>query len=199
MWKAKVQTSSSGKAQKVTLLSGENLLTYQEVIDLWISDSAFRSFFNGVLADCPFAGIFWETPPVTRDSVSRDFECMLIEGPRFERVQPDPESFGEHFDLYADEKVVTFPNLGNNAMLVVPCPVLSDETYTHLGNFVRQAPESQIDAFWQEVGMAMTARVDNRPVWLSTAGMGVYWLHVRLDDRPKYYRYPTYKNEKPES
>ncbi|MGI9175867.1 MAG: DUF6940 family protein [Rhodothermales bacterium] len=24
-------------------------------------------------------------------------------------------------------------------------------------------------------------------MWLSTAGGGVSWLHVRLDSRPKYY------------
>lgn len=38
----------------------------------------------------------------------------------------------------------------------------------------------------------MTARVGTRPVWLSTAGAGVAWLHVRLDDRPKYYSYRPY-------
>lgn len=27
---------------------------------------------------------------------------------------------------------------------------------------------------------------------LSTAGAGVRWLHVRVDDRPKYYHYRPY-------
>jgi hypothetical protein len=31
------------------------------------------------------------------------------------------------------------------------------------------------------------------PVWVSTAGMGVSWLHVRLDNRPKYYGYKPYR------
>jgi hypothetical protein len=30
--------------------------------------------------------------------------------------------------------------------------------------------------------------------WLSTAGMGVPWLHVRLDDRPKDYGHRPYRN-----
>ncbi len=38
----------------------------------------------------------------------------------------------------------------------------------------------------------MHARVGDRPTWLSTAGHGVAWLHVRLDTRPKYYRYTPY-------
>lgn len=32
------------------------------------------------------------------------------------------------------------------------------------------------------------------PFWLSTAGMGVSWLHVRLDERPKYYRFQEYRS-----
>jgi hypothetical protein len=38
----------------------------------------------------------------------------------------------------------------------------------------------------------MAARVSTTPVWLSTAGAGVAWLHVRLDDRPKYYSHRPY-------
>ena len=30
------------------------------------------------------------------------------------------------------------------------------------------------------------------PTWLSTAGMGVSWLHVRLDSQPKYYGFAAY-------
>ena len=30
------------------------------------------------------------------------------------------------------------------------------------------------------------------PLWVSTAGLGVSWLHVRLDARPKYYRHDAY-------
>ncbi len=40
----------------------------------------------------------------------------------------------------------------------------------------------------------MLKRVSRKPVWLNTAGGGVAWLHVRLDDRPKYYGYQNYKS-----
>jgi len=35
-------------------------------------------------------------------------------------------------------------------------------------------------------------RLADTPLWLSTAGLGVSWLHVRLDTRPKYYRHRVY-------
>ena len=40
---------------------------------------------------------------------------------------------------------------------------------------------------------AMVQRVGIKPVWLSTAGAGVSWLHVGLDDRPKYYGFGPYR------
>ena len=50
-----------------------------------------------------------------------------------------------------------------------------------------------LDALWQVVGEAMERRLGTEPVWLSTAGAGVSWLHVRLDDRPKYYGHAPYR------
>jgi hypothetical protein len=34
-----------------------------------------------------------------------------------------------------------------------------------------------------------------KPVWFSTSGMGVAWLHFRLDERPKYYTYRAFAEE----
>ena len=35
----------------------------------------------------------------------------------------------------------------------------------------------------------MEARIDSNPLWLSTLGLGVAWVHIRLDRTPKYYQY----------
>lgn len=104
----------------------------------------------------------------------------------------DPEAYAQHF-RGAARPVVTFPNLGGDAILVVPCPVAEPSIYAHLADFVRQAPEPQRDALWKAVGEAVNRRIGAKPVWLSTAGAGVAWLHVRLDDRPKYYGYGPYR------
>ena len=40
---------------------------------------------------------------------------------------------------------------------------------------------------------AVAARLSDRPLWLSTSGAGVAWLHVRLDDRPKYIQHAPYR------
>ncbi len=91
--------------------------------------------------------------------------------------------------------VVAFPNLSRDAILVVPCPDPNSllSAYGHLGPFVRHAPQPQQHALWQRVAETMHQRLGTAPVWLSTAGAGVSWLHVRLDDRPKYYGYEPYR------
>ncbi|KAH8072874.1 hypothetical protein JL721_3524 [Aureococcus anophagefferens] len=59
------------------------------------------------------------------------------------------------------------------------------EAYGHVANFARLAPDGQRVAFWAKVGAVYEALVkQGRPVWLSTEGSGVPWLHVRMDSRP---------------
>jgi hypothetical protein len=89
--------------------------------------------------------------------------------------------------------VVVFANLGGDAILVAPTELAAASAYAQIGAFVRDAPPSQRDALWRAVGVAMLDRIGSRPVWLSTAGGGVAWLHVRLDDRPKYYGWAPYR------
>jgi hypothetical protein len=40
---------------------------------------------------------------------------------------------------------------------------------------------------------ALPGWISSQP--LSTAGAGVSWLHVRLDDHPKYYSYEPYQQD----
>ncbi len=138
-----------------------------------------------------FTAFRWETPPVASATLHRPFEFVLRDSPGL-AVRPDPKPFAAHFGA---GDVATFPNLGGDAVLVVPCPRGPAGHYAHLAAFARGVPEGQRHALWAAVGAAMTRRVGTRPVWLSTAGAGVAWLHVRLDDVPKYYGHAPYRDE----
>lgn len=87
------------------------------------------------------------------------------------------------------------PNLNGDAVLVGPCPVGPVKAYAHLAAFVREAPDAQKHALWKLVGELMERRLELTPDWLSTAGAGVPWLHVRLDRRPKYYSHAPYRGQ----
>jgi hypothetical protein len=170
-------------------------LSYAEVIGLWQSSAQFRSFFCQTLRDCPFTAYFWETPPITTDTVAREFECVVIESLALAGVPADLRSFAGQFRSASDDApVVAFDNLGGDAYLIAPCPRAAIETYPHLGAFVRAAAKEQQHALWRAVGTEIERRLDTNRLWVSTAGLGVYWLHIRLDSYPKYYNYAMYRH-----
>ena len=102
-----------------------------------------------------------------------------------------------------------FQNLGGDATLVAPMdwspessPHKYSRCYGHLANFVRGAPELQVVNMWKTLGKLLsekllvsssTLETSNKPLWFSTAGAGVPYLHFRVDSRPKYYHYDPYK------
>ena len=180
-------------ASRFTLCGRSAALSFGEVIELCSKDAAFREFLTEMLRGSPMEAFFWEVAPVTRQTLDRPFEFVLVPAPTLSRLQPDAASFRSHFAAQPTAEVLTFPNLGGDAILIVPAPLADAACYTHLGRFLRGAPRSQVDFFWQRVGATMRERLSTQPTWLSTAGLGVSWLHLRLDSRPKYYRYQRYR------
>ncbi|MGH8495390.1 MAG: DUF6940 family protein [Gammaproteobacteria bacterium] len=183
-----------GEACRISILRDSLLLTYSAVVDAWQDDAAFRNFFISILERAPFAAYFWETPPVTDRTADRTFEFVFVDSPFLAQTSPNASDFRSYFDAAEPaEDVVEFPNLGHDAFLIAPCPRAHESAYTHLAAFAREAPIDQQHALWRAVGASVARRLDEHPLWLSTAGGGVPWLHVRLDSRPKYYTYDPYR------
>jgi hypothetical protein len=190
MWSTRIEELAHGRVVNVDF---ENRpAKFSEVLRRWQDDPVFRAFFIALLADAPFSAFRWETPPINAASVGRPFEFVLLDSPGL-ASQPDRDAFAEHFRGQPSGDVVSFPNLNNDAILVVPCPLGPLSAYGHLAAFVREAPDAQNHSLWRLVGELMERRLGPRPVWLSTAGAGVSWLHVRLDQRPKYYGHAPYR------
>jgi hypothetical protein len=183
---------AGGSIIKVAIDLDSSAVSYAEVLRRWQTDTDFRTWFIALLADSPFSAFRWETPPISNATADRPFEFVLVDSPGL-ATNPDANAFAEHFRAASADRLVEFSNLGRDAILVVPCPDGPLSAYGHLAAFVRQAPQAQKDALWRLVASAMVRRLSAKPVWLSTAGAGVSWLHIRLDDRPKYYVYSPYR------
>ena len=195
MWEAHVEELESddgNRVQRVALTLGSKPLLVSDVVDRWQRDEGFRAYFHGLLAEAPFEAYLWETPPVTSSTVIRPFEFVLVESPVLASLSVDRESFREHFDAAGTAYAVTFWNLGRDALLVAPRPLSATSAYPHLAAFAREAPKAQQHALWRRVGEAYERRIGERPTWLSTNGLGVAWLHVRIDSTPKYYSHDPY-------
>jgi len=197
MWKARTKNLKFRSVQWFQVVGDDTSmpLSYRDVLELWLHSEPFREFFGDLLRKSRFERFRWETPEVCENTLDRDFEFVLVDSEMLP-AWGEPRAFAEHFEKVENEsqQVISFSNLGRNAVLVVPKPIATPEAYPQLSAFVRSAPTSQQHEFWQVVAAEMKQRVNERPVWLSTAGMGVSWLHVRLDDRPKYYAWKPYKS-----
>lgn len=187
-------SEDDGSTLRFTMKKDDRQLTYKEVLALWQRDEEFRSFYLRLLTDSPFSAFVWESPPIA-PSRDRPFEFVLRETPT-PRGSPDRDTFQEYFGADdGNEGVVAFPNLGGDSLLVVPTPIDDAVDYSDLATFLREAPPAQHHALWRVVGERAEQWLSTTgPVWISVAGGGVSWLHVRLDPRPKYYRYTPYRS-----
>ena len=191
-WRPDVQALDH-QTSKTTISLGARLLTTGEVLQLWQENETFARSFTSMITQSAFDAFFWETPPLTSTNLDRPFEFVLVSAPSLLGLLPDPLAFAKHFRTNPSEQIVTFSNLGGDATLVVPTPQAEHEVYAHLASFLRRAPEQQSSALWRHLGRALSSRLSSAPIWLSTAGMGVSWLHVRLDSQPKYFRHTPYR------
>lgn len=153
--------------------------------------AAAREALTRAIRDCGHDAVFWECAPWPTDG-DPAFELVLVPTPAFGGLSASPAAFRAHFD---DALVATFDSLGGDARLVAPRPLGEVEVGLHLARFVRGAPPEAVDALWIAVGHAIDAwRAAGRgTLWLSTSGLGVPWLHVRLDSRPKYYTHAPFR------
>lgn len=168
-----------------------NPLTHQYFLELLGNSKPFRKFYTGILAQSGFEAFFWENKPVTSSNVNEEYECNLINSNFLADKSADAKTFRSYFEK--GKSVVSFPNLSKDAQLVVPCPQQDPAHYVHIGPFVRNCERDQIDDFWRIIAEQMQAALGDAPRWLSTSGLGVFWLHARIDSRPKYYHTPEYK------
>jgi len=182
--------------------------------------TAFVAALGGAAAPAAYA---WECPPVTAATApSSAARFVLVASAALARPRADAAAFASHLADAPRGGAAVFANLGGDAVLVapsVPPPAGSggggdDDgggggggggdgavgAYGHLGAFVRGAPPAAVAALWAAVGDAVASRLEGnggRPLWVSTAGLGVPWLHVRLGDAPKYYRHAAFRAPPP--
>lgn len=194
MYKAVVDIDNSQQINRYSIFSNGNTLSFMQVVSLLKESQVFRSFFNNLLRDSPFDAFRWETPALTKESAKRSFEFVLINTPAFANRPTDYQTFNSFFSgSESVEGVVSFDNLGKDARLIVPCPHSDRDVYGHLADFVRGAPDHQVNALWRCLGDVVMSHLSSEPMWINTAGGGVSWLHLRIDRYPKYYVYDDYK------
>ena len=171
------------------------------------SDPAASHGITDIIRNSPFQAVFFETKGCHDSNwQTKHFEFVLVDAPHlrpFAESSPDPLAFAEYMTASCcnSSEGCAFPNMSGDAQLIAPCAADASHNhvaYSHLAAFCRQAPASQVSRVWQLAAKEYQDRVNNsrsKSVWLSTSGMGIAWLHFRLDSRPKYYQYKPFQSE----
>jgi hypothetical protein len=168
----------------------------------------------GILKDMPFNAYFFECIPISHNTkLSTLFEFVLINSNELSTKRYDDTVFKSHFhdwDHHSNgaKLISVFDNLGRDALLISPCPPpliessssliqLNRQDYTHLAAFIKRGDSRQIKLLFKESVYHLNQMLNSMPkskiLWLSTNGLGVSWLHIRIDEIPKYYTYEEYK------
>ena len=212
-----ITTSESIVYQYRILDEEREVLTFRNIAQLFSEPSSgIHDFFYDLLRN-HFKGdnkaYFFECPAVTLTTMHRAFEFVLIPSKSLEGAVADSFAFKEYLSKENGEDcVVSFRNIGGDASLVAPCLQtpssqvklpsngMSSATapgFAHLAAFVRSASSLQVTNLWREVFKELLTALSSgsgEKIWISTSGLGVPWLHVRLDTAPKYYNWLPYRN-----
>lgn len=190
MWNT-LEIESSDQNVKFKIEEDNASISNRKFLELLSKSKEFRTFYNQYLSHSDFDAFFWENRPITEKTLDDEYECNIINTNFLAGRSPDVQTFNQYFDN--SKSVVTFPNLAKDAELIVPCPKQEKAFYTHIGNFVRKAADDQINDLWQITANETLWSIGSKPRWLSTSGLGVFWLHIRIDTIPKYYQTKEYK------
>ncbi len=190
-WRAEPTIESSGVCLRIK--GSDGYLSFATVFELFLGSPAFRGWYSDLLVASDSKAIYWEHPSLTRHTVSLPYEVALIDAHALAAIRADSRPFDGQFAASPGLDVAAFDNLGGDATLIAPKPTSPNADYAHLLSFLRTANKPQIDALWQRSAASLLEILSPTPVWLSTAGGGVNWLHVRIDAYPKYYKHPRYR------
>jgi hypothetical protein len=196
MWSAERTIIHKAWSEKIALFRNGVAASFADVIAAWRHDAEFRDFFIRQLADMPFPAFFWEMQPIRRDTTGRFYEFVTIGSDALAHMPVDAEAFAEKFNDTRNS-VAIFRNLGGDALLVAPRPVSETASYIHLAAFLRTAHETQQHQLFVSLARAIDEELGRSParIWISTSGLGIGWLHIRLDSSPKYFQYRPYAEE----
>ena len=125
-------------------------------------------------------------------------DCEYKESFRIEPDLPDIQDFTpfqEYITQSKNKYVISFPNLSNDTILIIPTPKRG-KNYATLYHFSNNSSKTQQREFWRKVAIEARKFMNSQgKVWISVHGLGVSYLHVRISNKPKYYFDNSLKKE----
>lgn len=167
-------------------------ISFNNAMNYLQHNKKFRNKFINVLKNTQFDAYFLEIAPS-----NKPFEFTLVNAPILKNIQPDRNPFKNKLNKCKNKNIISFMNLSKTSKLIVPCPISNEKAYTHIANFIKYAPKKQIHLFLKQIPIQVKLfKKKYKIVWVNTHGLGVHWIHLRIDSKPKYYKTQKYIKKK---
>ena len=159
--------------------------TYKKFVDLMTTKK-----YIIILQNIPFEYYVLQSP-CFYNNLNNKFEFVVINEPKLKNMKLNTTVYNKYFKK--DKNIAIFPNLTGDTTLIVPriLPDIDENVYLNIATFSRGAPIDQQILLWKKVFKELKNCKHN--CFLNIHGLGVGWLHVRIDEKPKYYLFNNYK------
>ena len=127
----------------------------------------------------------WNTSVIKNNGNSNFKESFKIN-----KDLPEKQNYKE-FESYINNStnkyVTSFLNLNKDTLLVIPIPK-KYKNFATLKDFCDNSSITQKKYFWKEVSKLVKKFMKNEKyIWISTHGLGIPYMHIRISNKPKYY------------
>lgn len=163
------------------------------MMDAWLTapTGGLATHFHHVLKSYARSQDFYLEMPQIR-SRDQDFQFALVPTNDFLGIGPESDKF-QQIKTVAKDAVMEVKSLSGDPLVIPTLPSGFNANYAHLAVFTLTAPDAVWNQLWAQVATTLGRVLSQGPVYLSTHGTGVYWLHIRFDPKPKYYSYAKFK------
>jgi hypothetical protein len=164
-------------------------------------------------SDISIKSYYFQTPNIC--SLDIPIEFVLIKTYSLHMKKADWSKYSEYMNRKPRNRhSLSFINLSGSVMLTIPFNKKKDIRYGHIKDYITYASKEEIYDIFSEIGIQIEIHNEARrsinikkssdqgqcnnkdfcyPLYLSTHGYGVQWLHFRLEESPLYYNYDSYK------
>lgn len=123
---------------------------------------------------------------------------MVTKNEELDNINQNYAEYQKYIDENLGSYVASFSSLHKNATLIIPILQNEVSNFKNLKEFTNNSSLEQWEALWQKVSEKMEESLLNAngaSRWLSTSGLNVHYLHVRINNSPKHYCYEEYLKE----
>lgn len=180
--------------EKLEIVYKRKHLTFRQMLNAWIDDQEFCVWFTDRLSRAHTKFRF-EFPKLTHTKkLSRPAYVIRYTEPRLsDAADPKgiyPVGFVNELLKCARRPALTIPGRGGLShpeRMVIPCKPIA-----HIGKLKTRA-KSTIHEMWKQTALEAWNKLRaGEPVYISTHGLGIPWLHIRVETQPVHYQYKRF-------